>query len=497
MKIKELLELNDDMNNYFRNSDIGQIIVDKKLVIRKFSPAVSRMVNLIESDIGRSIVDITTNFKNPNFINNIKEVIKDDQGIEKEICIGNNFYLMHIAPYIRQDNATDGAVINFVDITEVKKLDSIIEGVFNSSTSGIVAVKPIMGKDGGVIDFEYTAANKSAETFMRLSYPEIIGTRMLKKFPETLMPFVNICRHVLLTGNGEQYEYFNEQLEKWFDITVVKMLDGLVITFTDVTDKKMVATILAKNYSELKATNAKLEESNFDLLQFASVASHDLKEPLRKVQAFGNLLESKIRSKLEKDETVYLDKIINATTRMQMLIEDVLTLSKLSNKEIPFEKTSLSKILKRIEEDLEVTIKERNAEISIGPLPDIEAVPGQMHQVFQNLISNALKFNDKALPKIAISATPVKKDTAKELNIDASKFTCITVEDNGMGFEEQYREKIFGIFQRLHGRSFEGTGIGLAIAKKIIENHCGVISAKSKLGEGSAFSIILPLQQNR
>jgi len=503
LKIKELLELNDDMNNYFRNSDIGQIILDKRLVIRKFSPAVSRMVNLIEADIGRSIVDITTNIKNIDFVNDIKEAIKTNESIEKEVNIkDNSYYLMRISPYIRQDKAIEGAVINFIDITEVKKLTSIIEGVFNSSTSGIVAVRPITDKDGIILDFEYMAANKSAEILMHASHGSIIGKTMLKTFPDTPPSFITLCGDVVAEGKTRTGEYFNERSNSWFEITVVKILEGLVITFTDITDRKTVANLLAKNYEDLKIkskqlieSNAKLEESNLDLMQFASIASHDLKEPLRKVQAFGNLLESKIKDKLEKEEGVYLKKIITATMRMQLLIEDVLTLSKLSNKDIPFEKTNLGNILKGILEDLEISIKEKNAKIIYHELPVIEAVPGQMHQMLQNLVVNALKFNDKPKPEIIIASEPVGKEKAEELQIKAEDFVNITITDNGMGFEEQYKDKIFGIFQRLHGRNFEGTGIGLAIAKKIIENHCGYISAESKLGEETRFNIILPYKQ--
>lgn len=495
-KIKELLELNDDMNNYFRNSDIGQIIVDKSLAIRKFSPVVNQMVNLIETDIGRSIVDITINFPFNNFVNSIKDVIKKQELFEKEISFRSEFYLLRITPYIRQDRTIDGAVINFINITEAKSLDSIINGVFNSSTSGIVAVKPIVNKQGGIIDFEYTAANVAAEKFMALKNEDIIGKGMLEKFPDTNKDFFEACVNTYNTNAGTQREYYNEKADKWFEIIVVRIIEGLVITFTDITDKKALDNILAKNFEELKTTNEKLEASNLDLLQFASVASHDLKEPLRKVQAFGNLLQSKLGGKLENEEATYLNKMINATMRMQLLIEDVLTLSKLSNTEVLFEETNLSKILKRIEEDLEIIIKEKGAKLIIEELPEVEAVPGQMHQVFQNLVSNALKFNDKPNPAITIKQIDIPKDIVKRLNINPSKYVCIEVKDNGMGFEEQYKEKIFGIFQRLHGRNYEGTGIGLAIARKIIENHRGFIEAKSQVGEGTAFYVTLPVQQH-
>src|SRR6185436_16630121 len=153
--------------------------------------------------------------------------------------------------------------------------------------------------------------------------------------------------------------------QRWFEIIAVKMMDGLVVTFNDITDRKSASEKIAKGFEDLKitsgrleATNYKLEQSNMDLLQFASVASHDLKEPLRKIQTFGNLLYSKIENKLEQGEKNYLDKIVNSSHRMQVLIEDVLTLSKLSNTELPFMKTDLKAVVKHIVDDLEISIDE-------------------------------------------------------------------------------------------------------------------------------------------
>ncbi len=179
---------------------------------------------------------------------------------------------------------------------------------------------------------------------------------------------------------------------------------------------------------------------------------------------------------------------------MQSLIDDVLTLSKLSNGSSIKEKTDLNKIIKQITEDLEITIREKNAVITSEPLPTIDAVPGQMHQVFQNLISNGLKFSDKSSPAINISPQAITQDQADNLGINPHNFVNILVADNGIGFEDKYKEKIFGIFQRLHGRNYEGTGIGLAIARKIIENHGGFIFANGKVNKGAKFHIILPLR---
>ncbi len=178
---------------------------------------------------------------------------------------------------------------------------------------------------------------------------------------------------------------------------------------------------------------------------------------------------------------------------MQTLIEDVLTLSKLSNNHLPRTKVKLGEVIKHIIDDLEIGITEKNASIKAGPLPEIYAVGGQMHQLFQNLISNALKFSDKVSPEINIQSSEASAAIRKELQVDEDKnYVCIQVSDNGIGFEPEYKDTIFGLFQRLNGRLYDGTGIGLAIAKKIVENHGGFIKADSAIGKGTTFSILFP-----
>jgi two-component system CheB/CheR fusion protein len=499
-KIQELYELNDDLNNYFNNSDIGQILVDRKMVIRKFSPSSRRMVNFIDADIGRSLVDITTNIPSVDMIDQIRKVINTGQLVAKEIeTTDHHFYLMRLSPYVRRDKSLDGVVINFIDISQIKRLDGIIQGIFKSSTSGIAAKRAIRDRQKKIIDFEYLAVNEAAEKMFNVKPGALAGQKLLPMFNNEKSYFDTYV-NVVETGEPARFEFHQEASDKWYDTTVVKMLDGVVTTYSDITKRKKDADIIARNYEDLEITsqklsesNMQLERSNFDLLQFASVASHDLKEPLRKIQAFGNLLQSKINGKLSETEAGYFDKMINASNRMQFLIDDVLTLSKLSNNGIVKESTDLKELVKEICSDLEVSIRDKKAVIRIGDLPHIDAVPGQMRQVFQNLISNALKFSGANPPVIDIEQKPVSQEHAEMLGIARENFTCVEVSDNGIGFENEYREKIFGIFQRLHGRNFEGTGIGLAIARKIVENHGGYIFARGEVNKGATFQLILPL----
>jgi two-component system, chemotaxis family, CheB/CheR fusion protein len=502
-KIKELIDLNDDLNNYFRNSEIGQILIDREMIVRKFSPAISNQINLIESDVGRPLHDITNNIKDVNLIDEIRRVMQTSQGTKKEVTVKGRTYLMKINPYLRQDRSMDGVVINFIDITETRQLSSIIEGVFNSSPSGIVSKRAIRNENNEIIDFEYLAANHAAERIIGLTRAELIGKRTVEAFPvdqQYFDKYVNIVN----TGKNDYFEFYHEKTHRWYEVIAVKMMDGLVSTFTDVTQKKKAADLIAQSFEDLKMTSSKLretnyrlEQSNMDLLQFASVASHDLKEPLRKIQTFGNLLSSRIENKLEENEKNYLDKIINSSHRMQVLIEDVLTLSKLSNTDVPYAKVDLKAVIQRIIDDLEISIREKGTRIIVGDLPTIEAVPGQMHQLFQNLISNALKFNNSDIPVVKIDARNLKSDEVLKYNVNPSHYTVLCVEDNGIGFDEKYKEKIFGIFQRLHSNNnYQGTGIGLAIVKKIVDNHQGFITAESKPGKGSSFNIWLPKHQN-
>ena len=505
IKIKELIELNDDLNNYFRNSDIGQILLDKRLTIRKFSPAITRQINLIETDVGRSIIDISTNFTNVDFINDIKRVIRTGASSQKEVVAADgSIFLMKINPYVRQDKTMEGVVINFIDVSEIKRLNSIIEGVFNSSTSGITATRAVRDDKKHITDFEYIAANTTAEKMLKVDSGYLVGKRLRKEFPSVSEKYFDKYVQVVETGESAHFESYNESTQRWFEVICVKMLDGLVTTFTDITQKKSAADLLQRGYTDLKNTsdkllsmNQQLEQSNFDLLQFASVASHDLKEPLRKIQAFGNLLNARVDGKLDESEKRYLDKIINSSNRMQTLVEDVLTLSKLSNKDIPYTTVNLNKILHRIIDDLEITIKEKRAKIHIGVFPEIEAVPGQMHQLFQNLVSNGLKFNDKEEVKISITPYKITEQDSLEYNIDPRNYTAIRLEDNGIGFEDHFKEKIFGVFQRLHSNSYQGTGIGLAICKKIVDNHNGFIKAESRVHHGTSFIVILPTKKIR
>ena len=248
----------------------------------------------------------------------------------------------------------------------------------------------------------------------------------------------------------------------------------------------------------LKATAARLEHSNRELQDFAYVASHDLQEPLRKVQAFGDRLKAACSNSIGAEGRDYLERMQAAAKRMQSLIDDLLAFSRITTKANPFELADLNKIVGEVLSDLEVRIQQTNGQVDLGELPALDADPLQMRQLFQNLIVNALKFHQEGrTPVVKIRGQPSRPPTEASSGNDPTNGSChITVEDNGIGFEEKYLDRIFVLFQRLHGRTaYEGTGIGLAICRKIADRHGGSITAKSTPGEGSTFIITLPLKQ--
>lgn len=248
---------------------------------------------------------------------------------------------------------------------------------------------------------------------------------------------------------------------------------------------------------ELTVLNVELERSNRELQDFAFVASHDLQEPLRKIQAFGDRLRTVQGPKFDDQGRDYLERMNNAAERMHTLINDLLGYSRVTTKARPFEPTDLNREVTGVLRDLETTIDESGGTVTVGMLPKVDADGLQMRQLFQNLIANALKFRkDGEAPHVEINAEIFK---GVEPSIGGSipeDMVRITVADNGIGFDEKYLDRIFTPFQRLHGRNeYEGTGIGLAVCRKIAERHGGSLTAESTLGEGSTFIVTLPLTQ--
>lgn len=245
---------------------------------------------------------------------------------------------------------------------------------------------------------------------------------------------------------------------------------------------------LQASYEQLAALNAKLEVSNRELQDFAFVASHDLQEPLRKVLAFGDCLLSEYREVLGETGADYLRRMQSAASRMQALISDLLQFSRVTSKAQPFAPVDLAGVAAGVLADMEVRLQQSGGRVEVGPLPVIEADSMQMRQLLQNLIGNAIKFARPGVPPLVrVYAEPAADDRDS---------LALVVADNGIGFEEKYVDRIFTVFQRLHERgAYEGTGIGLAICRKIVERHGGAITARSRPDEGATFIVSMPRKQ--
>lgn len=261
----------------------------------------------------------------------------------------------------------------------------------------------------------------------------------------------------------------------------------------DVTDMRLIQSALEKKVSELDSAYQEAE-------QFAYVASHDLQEPLRKVTSFGERLRDRCGQHFDESCQQYLTRMMDATARMRTLIDSLLTLSRTKRSPHMLEAVDLNKIVHDVQADVELKIHEKQAVITVEDLPTIEGISIQLHQLFYNLIFNALKFTKPDTPsRIRVNARTLTQKELYKHDLDLfTDYVLLCVQDNGIGFEEQYAQEIFTPFKKLHARSeYEGTGIGLAICKKVVQNHKGVLWAESALGEGATFFVILPLSQSK
>lgn len=360
----------------------------------------------------------------------------------------------------------------------IRGLQGAFHQLFDAAPDAVV----VCDREGRIV-----LANDMVERMLGYPRDELVGQAV-----EVLVPKRYRFRHhdhrraydenpsARFMGEGrELYAVRKDGTELPVEISLTPMeIEGQLLissAIRDITERKQAQRELERHSAELTRSNAELE-------QFAYVASHDLQEPLRMVASYSQLLARRYRDKLDSDAEEFIEFIVDGANRMQALINDLLAFSRVGTRGKPFEPTDVADVVARAVSNVQVAIEEAGAQVDVGPMPAVVGDSSQLVQLFQNLISNAIKFRGADTPRITITAEP------------AGEAVTFSLTDNGIGIDPQYADRIFLLFQRLHTkREYAGTGIGLAICKKIVERHGGRIWVEGRPGEGTTFHFTLPL----
>ena len=379
-----------------------------------------------------------------------------------------------------------------------ERLEAIIENLHE----GLV----ISDLDGQLTSFNQAGLTMHGFSSLEeglLKLPQFHEMFELSRLDHSVLTFEEWPLALVMAGEElTDYEVCLRRLDKdWHAIfsyggSIVKAPNGqrlAFLTIIDITERKRIE-------AQLKLNSAKLERSNSELQDFAQIASHDLQEPLRKILAFGDRLKAKAGESLDEECRDYLQRMFSAATRMQTLITDLMTFSRVETKGQSFVSTDMAVIASEVSADLETLIERTGGRVEIEELPTMDADPVQMRQLLQNLIGNSLKYYRAGVPPVvriySQKLDERRRDSIAESGAGNTQLTQILVKDNGIGFDEKYLDRIFTMFQRLHKKGeYEGTGVGLAICRKIVDRHCGTITARSRPGEGTTFVVTMPVAQ--
>ncbi len=397
-----------------------------------------------------------------------------------------------------------GSFINvheqFMSEKESKESRDLLQAVFDASTNAIAVFNTVYDDNGTIIDFEALYFNKYASVCFNERDLAKKSLLQLFKTHDTAALFERF-KNVIATGAPFDLTYKSTlaDKDKWFHLVCIKLADGLVITQNDISAQIKAQQELMQLNKSLKEKNQELKTMNEELTNFTFIASHDLREPLRKIHLFVSDILEHDNDSLSERSKLFSNRILIAVRRMNDLIEDILTYSRVASQpRREHTEADLNKLIEQVINELAENIRQTGARVSINKMPVFKCNALQITQLLENLISNALKFQTgKRQPEISITGEIITGDTIDSPQANArSNYLKLQIIDNGIGFDTKHAEKIFGIFQRLHARgAYSGLGIGLAICKKVVENHNGFIVAQGSAGDGAVFTCYFPADE--
>ncbi|MBI4403765.1 MAG: PAS domain-containing protein, partial [Deltaproteobacteria bacterium] len=475
----ELTRFANDLTNVLGSIKIPLVLLGPDLRIRRFTPLAEKLLKLIATDVGRPITDIKSNITISHLAQKIGAVIDKVAPYEEEVRDEDgHWYKMVIQPYRTTDNRIDGAVLSLHDIHLLKTARDYFDSVVQSVKVPLVVLSRNLRIITANRSFYDTFKVRWKDTQEALIYE--LGNGQwnippLRKLLEEILPKKHAFDDFEITHDFESIGQKTMLLNgRRINPQAAGMEEMILLVIEDISERKKAGAARTQMIDDLSVANRELE-------QFAYIASHDLQEPLRNISTHMELLVKLYGSRLDEKAKEFMDVAITGAKRMKGLVEDLLTFSRTGREAVQWESVDCSALFSDLMKNLKPLIEESRAEIIFDNLPTIEADGALLRQVFQNFVSNAIKFHGDDPPKIHISAR--QKDKMWEFR----------VEDNGIGIDEEYKDKIFLIFQRLHSReSYPGSGIGLAICKKIVERHGGRIWVESQVGKGSVFFFVIP-----
>ncbi len=469
----ELRQLNADMLSLMRNSNIGTVFLDGELEIKRYSPLMEQFFGIQKSDLGRCYEDLAALHKALGLRSFLYGIISSREVYEDEIQLENKkWYLRKVCPSINEYSVAEGVVVTFIDIDELKKEQSKVQAKEKKLSSLISATSTCfttVDLHGRITFCNKNIWNNNQRHLMGLNFIEVVEDLQIVD-----LPF--LFKKVNLTGQNFTFDHhFDHRLygvKHYTNVISPVIVGGHILEYS----------IISTDITEIIEAKTQLESSNADLERFAYIASHDLQEPLRTIINFAKLIEKNEDIADNAELKQYLSFIDQASARMSDQVQGLLEHSRIGRKRA-YAEVDLVEMIQEAESDLSLKIAETQAEITYPESSVVIWGSGiEVKLLFQNLLNNAIKFR--------------KKDVYPRIQIDVKNYASyveVFVKDNGIGIAEKYHEKIFMIFQRLHNRAdYEGTGIGLAYCKKIVESHGGKISVVSDGETGSTFIFTLP-----